>query len=149
LGLGEVVKINLESGVIMSKPIRRGAACLVLAFAAIFNFDTFAQAAEKSRKRHFQPQPGLTSSWTSDAIVTRTPAIWTGIYAGLSAGYGWGHSEQDYEHNDNHGLASTSPSGGLDAVTLGYNYALENGFVIGAEEDLITSTIAWISSAPV
>ena len=120
----------------MSKPTRRGAACLVLAFAAIFNFDTFALAAEKSKKRHFQPQPAPTSSWTSDVIVTRTPAIWTGIYAGLSAGYGWGHSEQDYERNDNHGLASTSPSGGLGAVTLGYNYALANGFVIGAEGDL-------------
>ncbi|MEZ5898453.1 MAG: porin family protein [Hyphomicrobiaceae bacterium] len=118
----------------MSDRTIEGAACLVLIFAAIFDFGASAHAGGKSKKRHYEPPP--TSSWSDDAIVTRTPAIWTGLYAGLSLGYGWGHSEQDYERNNNHGLASTSPSGGLGALTLGYNYALGNGFVIGAEGDI-------------
>lgn len=96
----------------MSKQTR-GAACLVLAFAAIFSFGSFAmseRAHEKSTRRHLRRRPPRTSSWSSGTIVTRTPAILTGIYAGLLAGSGWGRTEQDYERNDNHGLASTSAS---------------------------------------
>lgn len=62
--------------------------------------------------------------------------IWTGLYAGISGGYGWGDSTQSYDRNDNHGIASTSPEGGLAALTLGYNYQLPGGLVLGAEADL-------------
>ena len=64
------------------------------------------------------------------------PLMWTGLYGGLSAGYGWGSSTQSYDCNDNHGLASTDPEGALAAITLGYNYFLTNGLLFGVEGDL-------------
>jgi outer membrane immunogenic protein len=92
-----------------------------------------AEAADK-KKKHYPP-PTATSSWQPDVAVTAVPAIWTGIYAGLSGGFGWGRSEQIYNRNDNHGFASTSPSGGLAAVSLGYNWRIANGYVAGVEGD--------------
>lgn len=64
------------------------------------------------------------------------PLMWTGLYGGLSAGYGWGSSTQSYDRNDNHGLASTDPEGAIGALTLGYNYLLTNGLLFGVEGDL-------------
>lgn len=61
---------------------------------------------------------------------------WQGGYFGFSAGYGWGDSEQTYNRNDNHGTATTDPSGVLGALSLGYNYQFSGGIVIGAEADL-------------
>ena len=118
----------------MSVTLSKGVACLVIAFAPILWSATSASAAPKKKPKHY-PAPAV-SSWQPELAVTRAPGIWTGIYAGLSAGYGWGRSEQQYDRNDNHGPASTSPSGPLAALTAGYNYDLSNGFMIGAEADL-------------
>ena len=108
----------------------------MIAFAANSSCAAAADAIQK-KKAHYPPPATATSSWQpNEAIVTHTPAIWTGIYAGLSGGYAWGRSEQQYDRNDNHGLASTDPQGGVMALTLGYNYNLGNGFVVGAEGDL-------------
>ena len=62
--------------------------------------------------------------------------LWTGLYFGASAGYGWGNSEQTYIRNNNHGLASTSPTGLNGAISAGYNHQLFGGVVLGAEIDL-------------
>lgn len=111
----------------MLKTNRLGAACLVLAFMPI---SSFAHAADLGGKPQREPV------WSPQVSSYASPAIWTGVYAGLSAGYGWGTSEQEYDRNDNHGLASTSPEGVLAALTLGYNYDAGSGFVLGVEGDL-------------
>ena len=120
----------------MSFQKSKGAACLVLAFAAVSSFAAPAAAAQKKNKKHFPPSSGTAvSSWQPEAAAMSTPAIWTGSYAGLSGGYAWGRSELQYDRV-NHGIAARNPNGALGALTVGYNYDLGNGFVIGAEGDL-------------
>jgi len=64
------------------------------------------------------------------------PPIWQGLYWGASIGYGWGDSEHYYDRNNNHGTATTDLSGGLAALTLGYNYIWSPGFLVGLEGDI-------------
>ena len=64
------------------------------------------------------------------------PSIWQGVYAGLSAGYGWGDSEHNYDRNDNHGTAHQSLGGWLGSVTVGYNHLLTPNLLVGVEGDL-------------
>jgi len=108
--------------------------CLALVFGFI-SFSAAALADTKKKKESLPPPAPAVASWEARGPAG-TPAIWSGIYAGLSAGYGWGESVQDYERNDNHGLASTSPSGALGSVTLGYNWMLDRNILLGAEADL-------------
>jgi outer membrane immunogenic protein len=60
---------------------------------------------------------------------------WSGFYAGLHAGYGWGSSNWFAPAS---GLsADMSPDGAVIGGQLGYNYQIQK-FVVGAEAD-----IAW------
>lgn len=61
---------------------------------------------------------------------------WSGLYAGISLGYGWGEATQTYERAGDHGTASLSPDGAAGALTLGYNVPWGNGLVLGVEGDL-------------
>jgi len=56
------------------------------------------------------------------------PYDWTGFYAGLNAGYGWGDSKF------NPGGANASPEGALLGGTIGYNYQWGQT-VFGVESD--------------
>jgi outer membrane immunogenic protein len=103
-----------------------GVACLVLAFAT---FSSFAGAADLGGA------PARTSSWEPAPQSYANPAIWTGLYGGISLGYGWGQSDLNYDRAG-HGHASTDPSGALGALTLGYNYQMGSDFVVGLEADL-------------
>ena len=64
------------------------------------------------------------------------PPVFQGLYWGASLGYGFGESVQNYDRNDNHGLASTEPEGALGSLTLGYNMRLGPQFLVGVEGDL-------------
>lgn len=101
-----------------------------LALAAIVIF-TFTEADAADRKA-----PPRQSAWTYDEGAVASPAIWQGLYFGASIGYGWGTSEHYYDRNNNHGLATNDLSGGLASVTLGYNYMLRPGWLVGVEGDL-------------
>ena len=115
----------------MRKHKYQGVACLVLAFAPISSFAGAADLGGGPKTSASVP------AWEPATINYTNPAIWSGAYAGISAGYGWGHSEQLYDRAGNHGLASTNPTGVVGAVTLGYNYQLSNsGIVLGMEGDI-------------
>lgn len=63
---------------------------------------------------------------------------WTGFYAGINGGYGWGTSDWS-------GAGSTKPKGALAGVTLGYN--LQTGsWVWGLEGDVDYS---WVKGSTV
>lgn len=55
---------------------------------------------------------------------------WTGLYAGVHGGYGWGQT-QDIA---NAGAAERKTNGGFGGLQAGYNYQI-NSIVIGAEAD--------------
>jgi outer membrane immunogenic protein len=59
---------------------------------------------------------------------------WTGFYAGINAGYGWGKSDWSALNVD------TSPSGFIIGGTLGYNYQT-GSFVWGLEGDIAWSNL--------
>lgn len=106
--------------------------CAVLATLAVE--DAAAADLGGKRKRSTPPPPAPQAV---DYVPASQPApIWQGLYWGLSAGYGWGESEQTYNRNDNHGLASTAPHGALASVTVGYNYMWSHNVLVGIEGDL-------------
>ncbi len=66
-----------------------------------------------------------------------TPVFsWTGFYAGINGGYGWGDSSFSAPFASN----SFDTSGGLVGGTLGYNYQM-NQIVFGIEGDIDASWI--------
>lgn len=99
----------------------------------------FAEAADLGPYRPQRPAPAYIPppAPEPDPVFDEGPGfLWTGGYWGLSAGYGWGESTQDYDRIGNHGLAFTDPEGALGALTLGYNYQLPSGLTVGIEGDL-------------
>ena len=81
------------------------------------------------------------------AMPAKAPAYvapyynWTGFYAGINGGGGFGHSDWD----NGFGTAGFDTSGGLVGGTLGYNYQM-NRVVVGLEGDVDYSTIKGDSS---
>ncbi|MGZ3294711.1 MAG: outer membrane protein [Xanthobacteraceae bacterium] len=84
------------------------------------------------------PQVGGASS----AFASCAPTTWSGFYAGVHAGYGWGSSDPfstaNVQHNQPWDLATlpaASPKGALGGAQLGYNW--QTGvFVFGGEVDV-------------
>lgn len=91
---------------------------------------TAAPAADKGSWKPRQPEP-LPVAYEPDRLP-----YFQGLYWGASLGYGFGESVQNYDRNDNHGLASTEPEGVLGALTLGYNMQLGPQLMAGIEGDL-------------
>ena len=75
------------------------------------------------------------------AMPTKAPYMapyynWTGVYAGINGGGGFGHSDWDLPL----GTSGFDTSGGLIGGTLGYNYQMGR-VVLGLEGDVDYSTI--------
>jgi outer membrane immunogenic protein len=60
---------------------------------------------------------------------------WTGFYAGLNAGYGWG-DQTLIVTGAGSGSIKTSPSGFAGGGQIGYNWQAPNRFVFGVEADI-------------
>jgi outer membrane immunogenic protein len=64
----------------------------------------------------------------------QSPALdWTGFYAGVGAGFGWGTADHRPGSGSITGANDLSPSGFVGGVQAGYNWQFSNGFVLGAE----------------
>jgi outer membrane immunogenic protein len=78
---------------------------------------------------------GIAQAQTAPTMFAGPTINWTGAYAGVEGGYGWGTSR----HSDSSGFDSGSfgASGGLVGGTVGYNWQLPNNpFVVGVEGDM-------------
>ena len=87
---------------------------------------TSASAADIAR----QPMPAKAP------VYVATAYNWTGAYAGINGGYGWGSSKFSAPLSS----SSFDTSGGLVGGTLGYNYQMGQA-VFGLEGDLDWSGI--------
>jgi outer membrane immunogenic protein len=86
------------------------------------------------------PRPAYRPAYKAPMWVA--PFSWTGFYAGINAGYGWGNS--DWSSPVTNGRPK--PKGGLVGGTLGYN--LQTGvWVWGIETDLDASWIKGTDTA--
>ena len=82
---------------------------------------------------------GLGSGPVLSADMSTAPSYdWTGFYAGVTAGYGWGDYQQD--DNGGGGTQSFDMDGFVGGGTLGYNSQLES-VVLGIETDFSISDI--------
>lgn len=106
------------------------AGCLALAIA------TAAHAADLGNSTQ--------SAWRSPPGAYQAVHSWTGLYAGIQAGYGWGRMETESVWGLLGGPAETfdyDPSGAVGGVHLGYNSQVGR-VVLGVESDLEASGIA-------
>jgi outer membrane immunogenic protein len=102
-----------------------------VALAAVTTM-TAANAADLGR-RHAMP---------TKAPMYAAPYNWTGFYAGINGGGGWGTSTWSAATGSN----SFDTSGGVVGGTLGYNWQM-NQVVFGLEGDLDWSNIRGTTSA--
>lgn len=110
-----------------------------------------------------------TPAFAADIAAKAPPAnpvpvnSWAGFYVGANAGYGWGKSDVGYSPNDpaaasffsNAGAftgatpipTSFNTSGALGGIELGYNWQVEQKWVLGLETDFDWSGIKGSSTA--
>ena len=80
-------------------------------------------------------------------IYTKAPAPvaaynWTGCYIGAEGGGNWGRSQHYFENPNNPNLVGLAQTNGIDlsgalvGATVGCNYQITNGFVVGIENDI-------------
>jgi outer membrane immunogenic protein len=81
-------------------------------------------------------------SWNSSTspMYSPTPVTgWSGFYAGVNAGYGWGNVNRETSAGAS---IDNNTGGGVFGAQAGYNMDL-GGFVVGAEADLQWSGIGY------
>lgn len=101
------------------------AACAALVCAAVAP----ASAADVPRPapyRNYAPSP--------NSYVQQN---WTGFYAGINAGYGFGHGSSSADFGSGIGGFSNNENGSgfLGGAQIGYNYEFDNRLVAGIEAD--------------
>ena len=94
---------------------------LLISAAAVALLSTTAFAADLST-----PPPEATPSYEA-----ARPFSWTGCYAGVNGGYGWGSSKWSDAFVGT--FADDRPNGFLAGGQIGCNYQFNGGFVLGLE----------------
>lgn len=85
-----------------------------------------------------------SSGWRSPPSAYQPLPTWTGLYAGIQAGYGWGRMEAEAVWGLLGGPTESfdyDPSGAVGGVHLGYNSQIGR-FVLGVESDLEASGLS-------
>src|SRR5262252_3522223 len=104
-------------------------------------FTAAASAADLGRPA---PAPVYTK-----APLAAAPFSWTGFYAGVNAGYGWGTADADYTSpgppngfipvdqvaTSAQGSADLKPKGFIGGAQAGYNWQVAPSWVLGVETD--------------
>ncbi|GGA88490.1 outer membrane protein [Brucella endophytica] len=89
---------------------------------------------------------GAATSARAADIIPQEPAppealppsfSWTGAYIGAQAGHAWAYSKGEFEADGDIYSHKLRPSGWLGGVYGGYNFDAGNGFVLGAEADIV------------
>ena len=93
----------------------------IIAFVAAVSAAGAASAADI-----YQPPPPIAPIYTPISVYN-----WSGFYAGVSGGWGWGQQTADT------GTAFSGPiTGGVLGAQAGYNYMFSNNIVLGVEADV-------------
>lgn len=79
------------------------------------------------------------AAFAADPAAPESADRWTGFYAGVHAGYGWGENYV-YETTSPALDFTTEPEGGVFGAQLGYNHQF-GGFVFGVEIDGSLATL--------
>jgi outer membrane immunogenic protein len=89
---------------------------------------------------------GMASGANAQNLFSGSPVNWTGAYAGVEGGYGWGSSS----HSDSTGFnsGSFSANGGLVGGTLGYNWQMASPLVLGVEGDMSWADMGGSTAGP-
>jgi outer membrane immunogenic protein len=100
----------------------------------------------------FSPAMAADLAPHAKAPAMMSPATnWSGFYAGVNVGYGWGHDNTDAASPFDTGIANTSvnndPKGVIGGGQVGYNWQA-GSFVAGVEADISGSGIKG-TAAPV
>ena len=112
------------------------------AVALAFAYAAAATSVEANGRRSLKdppPRPAPAPVIEAPFVPQSFPYAWTGLYAGVFAGYGLGHIDHFYERlngNNDHGQVYLDASGFLAGGYVGYNYQLPNLVVVGVEADL-------------
>jgi opacity protein-like surface antigen len=77
-----------------------------------------------------------------DVPYVETASNWSGLYGGVTLGYGSGSSTTYLDRADNHGSARNDPDGGLFGLTVGYNWQMAPQWILGVEADLSYADIS-------
>lgn len=90
-------------------------------------------------------QRTVSRNISTDFVIESAPSIWSGFYAGLNTGAGWGTNTQTGNNwfldlangGYSNSLTATGAGGGLiGGGQIGYNYTLSPLFVAGVEADI-------------
>lgn len=100
--------------------------CTLACLVAIMGAGMTAQAADL-----YRAPPAPPVSYVPPVVPTNT---WTGFYAGINGGYGWGGGNTISYYDGADQSASAQPQGGFGGGQIGYNYQT-GSFVFGVETD--------------
>ena len=108
-----------------------------------------AMTAQAADLYHAPPAPPPTS-YVPPIVPTNT---WTGFYAGINGGYGWGSGGDSISYFDGADQSARGqPQGGFGGGQIGYNYQV-NSFVFGVETDFqgagISSSVGGLTAGGV
>jgi outer membrane immunogenic protein len=81
----------------------------------------------------------------ASSAYAQGPEDWSGFYLGAQGGYGWGDRDGCFSFFDtdcDFDTFSYDQDGGLGGVKAGYNYMLNNNFLLGVEIDGFLASIS-------